>query len=667
MKRYTSYFLSNIFLIVLMHNTALAAMQAVPYFSIRPQGVDAARELMGWTRAINQYDTECAYGSVSLTAQYNRSFNGIDIAKSLMLSVGSQTNSCGFPFFTIAGSQQFTPRSPFDMLAENFYLPPDFNNLINIQPLIENVIVDIDFYMGLDNWLSGLFFQINAPINFSRWSLRVNPDDQNIQLGTSGYAPGYFNNDGVDRSLLLNSFSDYWSGKVPFGATGVTFNPLCYAKVEGCSGNESVTRLAELAAIVGWNFIDRQRGHLGVGALMRAPTGNRPTARLLFEPISGNGGHWELGAHITSHYTFFECDANSLGFYIDANITHLFNARQTRTFDLIGKPLSRYMLAQKLGTPVANLTGSDSSTGPGTTTPSAQFQHIFSPVANLTTRTLKVSAAVQADIAAQFTYSAGDGFSADIGYNFWARSCDKFSFDKCIDNSACPTSCRSSASCSSPACAATFAPDTWALKGDAYVIGFDTTTATPTPVALSATESGATIYSGTNFPITGANNSDLTPAQSNVGIDNREFAFTIAGNPLFGTTTGDAGTQTRTSIEPVFIKESDINFAGTRGMSHKIYTHLSYTWLEGVCGTPFIGIGGFGEFGVNASDCNDSTSCPTSCPESSCAQSCPSSCASSCSDSCSMVTTTSSSCNTSSCTTASLSQWGAWIKMGTSF
>ncbi|MDR3550338.1 MAG: hypothetical protein P4L31_02925 [Candidatus Babeliales bacterium] len=644
MKQNTNFFLTIILLLIptLSYNQLPPpATQAVPYYSIRPQGVDAARELVGWTRAINQYDTECVYGSVSLTAQYNRSFNGIDIANSLFSSNISLANSCGIAGITITGSNLF-PDTSSDLLADNFYLPPDFASLLSIEPLIENVIVDIDFYMGLDNWVDGLFFRINAPINFSRWSTRIK-EAVTAGVGVTGYDPGYFNSTGVPNSALLTSFSEYLSGKVPFGVSGTTFYPLCYAKVDECPGQgQSVTRLAELAAIVGWNFIDRERGHLGVGLLTRAPTGNRPTAKLLFEPISGNGGHWELGAHITSHYTFFECDENSLGFYIDANITHLFNARQTRTFDLIDKPLSRYMLAEQLGTPVANLIGAPSSAGPFFI-PSAQFQNVFSPVANLTTRSLKVSAAVQADIAAQFTYSACDGFTLDFGYNFWVRSCDKFSFDACITDSLCDISCSRASSCSSSASCPEFAPDTWALKGVAYVVGFDTTTTPITSIALSATESKTDIYHTVGEQ----------GSFNNLLIDNSEFAFTVVGNPITDPTGALA---VFTSINPIFIKESDINFAGTRGMSHKVYAHMSYTWLEAACATPFIGMGGFGEFGVNASPCNDKKS---SCAQS-CVSSCPSSCASSCIDSCSMVATT-------SCNTASLSQWGVWIKMGASF
>lgn len=628
--------------------------QAVPYFSQRPQGVDASRELVGWTRHVNQSDKECVYVSMSLTAEYTRSFNGIDIANSLFSPNISLDGNCGIANMGVSGEQAIITvgnanRSFGDLLAENFYLATDFLSAIYFEPVVENLVVDLDTYIGLENFAHGLFLRINAPLNWTRWTLNL--DEIITETGVNDYDPGYFNSFeippdpttgyegvGIPRPQLLNSFTDYISGTQPFGVTNATLNPLCYATIQGCSGDHQITRLADITAILGWNFLNREKYHVGLGILARAPTGNHPTAVYLFEPISGNGGHWELGGHFTSHYMIWQCDErkNSFGFYLDANITHLFNARQTRTFDLIGKPLSRYMLAQQLGTPVVDL-----SNAAGVAS-IAQFQQVFTPVANLTTRNVNVSIAVQADIAAQFTYAASDGFTLDFGYNFWGRSCDKISCDSCCTSSLLiQPICPNNATCSTVA----FAPDTWALKGDAYVFGFDPSTTPVTPVALAATQSQATIYAGTDVPATG-DLSSPTQGQSNSAIDNPMLAFNNASGtpmPLWGDPLG-LNYQISSSFPPIFIRNCDIDFAGTRGLSNKVYAHMSYTWLDCSCAVPYIGLGGFGEFGINDSTCN------ARCPKQSC-----------CKNNCI------NSCSTTSCNTASLSQWGAWVKIGASF
>lgn len=644
----------------IMTQICSASSVVTPYYSIRSQGVDAARELSGWSQQVNLFDKECAYGTCALTTEYTRSFNAQRIAQSLFGTNSCSSNNCTGGILNVSGSR-VADRGANDLLADYFYLPTDFQSTLKFNPRIQNIVVDLNFYVGLDNLVNGLFVRLDLPLNWSNWSLGF--CENVIESGTSNYDPGYFNGMdvapnlaiagdegiGIERSKLLKSFSQYACGMVPTDTTHTIFDPLCAAKIS-CKSH-SVTRLADIQAIVGYNFLSCTDYHMGIGILTRAPTGNRPTGEFLFEPISGNGGSWELGAHLTSHATLWrdELQESSLGFYADANITHVFKANQRRTFDLQCKPMSRYMLAQKFTTPVESLAGGATpatSSGTGTTIPSAQFSNEFSPVANLTTQEVRVHIAIQADIAAQFTYVSG-GWNWDVGYNFWGRSCEKFSFDDCPG--ACFNSCNSS--CSTACNNVSFADNTWGLKGDAYVIGFDTTTTPATPIALSATEHCATIHHGTSLPATGAITiSQIQAGQLNLGVDNREFAFAGDGSAtaLFADPLGVVG-QTQTSVDPIMLAQSNFNPVGTRGVSNKIYTNLSYNWQECDIWTPYVGFGAFGEFGSSGNSSNCNNSCSTACQAQA---SCSNSCASDCSK---------------ECLNNSLSQWGVWLKGGVSF
>lgn len=578
------------------------AAKIAPLYSIRSQGVDAARELAGWTQHVNLFDKDGMYGTFAITPEYSRSFKPGDINKSLF-------NTCEqCPTIRISGSN-VANRGANDWLADYFYLPTDFQSTLKFNPVIDNFIVDLNFFVGFDACLHGLFFRLHLPIVHTRWDLDF--CETASGGGTQDLVAGYFAADAVPRQALLANFSQFAAGSTPTSITGTTMNPLRYAKFNG--GRHTQTRLAELQAVLGWDFLQGEDYHVGLGARFSAPTGNAPQGELLFEPIAGNGHHWELGGQFTSHYTFWRsCNENhSIGFYCDANITHLFKASQKRTFDLKCKPLSRYMLAEKLvSTTDGQIAG---GTIEGTTVPSAQFDNEFTPVANLTTLNVKVSAAVQGDVAAQFTY-AYKGFNWDLGYNFWGRSCEQF------DRSCkCPT----------------FQANTWALKGDARVYGF-TNDSDNTPVALSATESNATIHGGTNA------------SSTNNGIDHPQLAW----NGLTSDTellSDPTGSQTRTSINPVFIDLCNIDYVGVRGISNKIYTHLSYQWASRCNYTPYLGIGGFAEFGSPFNSCN------SNCSSSSSSSSCNTSCGSSCGK------------NNDACITASLSQWGIWLKGGVSF
>ena len=218
----------------------------------------------------------------------------------------------------------------------------------------------------------------------------------------------------------------------------------------------------------------------------------------------------------------------------------------------------------------------------------AVFSNEFSPIANITTFNVDVSVSVNADVVAMFNYTCGN-WTFDLGYNFWGRSCEKLKL-----NCECPQT--------------NFAENTWVINGDASQFGCQPTLPNSTSRALSASESKATITSGTNF----TTNPPFTVAQTaaglgNASVDNNEDAgFGAPFNAqLFACSLG-AGNNISTSIQPIFIKATDINFAGTQGISNKVFGHVGYDW-ECECWNPFFGIGFEAEFAQNnkRDNCNN--------------------------------------------------------------
>src|SRR5437867_4385056 len=79
---------------------------AAPYFSIRSQGENAVREMVGWQELINRCDMDDFYGAVSVVGEYSESFRSNDIARVLFGSDYTNTNGCCG--ITISGSQSGT-------------------------------------------------------------------------------------------------------------------------------------------------------------------------------------------------------------------------------------------------------------------------------------------------------------------------------------------------------------------------------------------------------------------------------------------------------------------------------------------------------------------------------------------------------------------------------
>jgi len=586
----------------------LHAQTVTPYFSIRSQGLNTPRHISGVVQQTfanrEFYDV---HGTLAAILEYSRSFDHDEITNCLF-----GTKNC--PTITISGSR-VANRGTQDWLADYFYLPTDFKSKVSFKPVIDNITLDLNFYLGLDEWTPGLYFTIYAPLVHSRWDL--NMCETIDAKGTNTYDPGYFTPDTMQRNDMLNNFKEYANGNLvgPIAQTvagtdfTVIFQPLQKAKMSCDRLNR--TRIADLRVAVGYNFVREDRYQVAFQGLLSAPTGTRPEGIYLFEPIVGNSHHWEVGAGFTGSVSLWQSgdEDKQLILFGDAQLTHLFKGRQKRTFDLKNKPFSRYMLIEKMGTPISdNLQGNS-------TAPSAQFKHEFLPVANLSHVSVDSKISLQAEVTACLTFVCNK-FSWDLGYNFWGRTCEELKL-----HSLNP-----------------FANNTqWALKGDAHVYGYDRGAtgagALVGAIPLSATQSTATIYSGTNFVAPNT----VAQAILNPNIDHPrdatgDAANATASHPLSAEPHA-ASTSIKTSIDPVFLKTTDIDACEreTNALSSKVFTHVSYTWDERDDWIPYLGVGGQVEFGHHG---NGQTSCSTNCD---------------------------------TCIRCSLSQWAIWCKGGVTF
>lgn len=161
-------------------------------------------------------------------------------------------------------------------------------------------------------------------------------------------------------------------------------------------------------------------------------------------------------------------------------------------------------------------------------------------------------------------------------------------------------------------------------------------------IPLAVTDTQASIHAGSNLQ----NSVDYTPLEpkaNNFYADNIIFA----GANI--TTLPENSIQIYTSQNPILIKQSDFNTSGTRGYSHKFFTHFNWAWTEheGRKWVPYLGMGAEVEFGTAASKC-----CSTDCSAPSCT-----------SGSCSRPVNICGEC----CLNFALTQWGIWFKIGTSY
>lgn len=510
------------------------------YYRLRSQGCDAARDLVGWQPLINK-QSDTVYGAFFVLPAYQRTFDADYIAKQLF---GAST-------IRFSGSR-VANRGVEDVLADYFGLPTDFQSLVCFDPQIKNMIVDVQGYIGLDTVLPGLYMRLDIPVVHSSWDLGFKEFIQNA--GINFDPAGYMSTASIARADLPQGVN--LTGDATFGDM---IYPLRYGKI---FGREVTNAIAELRFVLGWNATGPDY-HAGINLRVNAPTGNRPKGQFLFESIVGNGKHWEVGAGLTTHYDFWQSKdtIHGLGVYFDANFTHLFATSQVRSFDLRANGQgSRYMLIQDMGNQSTNLLlGLDGPAAP------YQYTSDLFMLINKTSLPVKVSVALQADMACKLSYNYRD-FAIDLGYGFYGRSQETFHHRK------------------------KFLSNRFALKGDGQLYGFDSIDAST--VALDASQHNATLHAGQ-----GLGNGDYT----NANIDSPIQAADAHGllNQLTSSDSavlGIAQAPAHTSNPPVLIADNDLSCCAPmlpRALTNKLFFHIGNIWQDqACCWKPFFGIGG---------------------------------------------------------------------------
>src|SRR5579885_3098901 len=193
---------------------------AAPYFSIRSQGENAVREMVGWQELINLCGMDDFYGAVSVVGEYSESFRSNDIARVLFGSDYTSTTGCcginitGVNASTVSGIQ----RNPNDWLADYFGLPVTWQSTVCFTPKIRNFVADVELYLGLAQWAEGLYARIHLPITWTKWNLHpqetvIFPGIFSLDFsGRFGYPAGYFNSLDIPRFNLLNSALEFFNG-----------------------------------------------------------------------------------------------------------------------------------------------------------------------------------------------------------------------------------------------------------------------------------------------------------------------------------------------------------------------------------------------------------------------------------------------------------------------
>jgi len=370
-------------------------LQGISFFSPRSQTADLVRYQTGSHPYTHQHDANGINGLLQITPEYKRSYKPNRIAQALF----------GTDRLFVSGSQVET-RDPNAILADYFGLSPAFQSEVCLNPQIKNLIWTFSGHIGFDNWVPGLYAAIHAPVVWTKWDFKI---EETIYNNESDSPFPEFYMDSTETNPAYGSFKNALKGNKTFGQMT---NPLEFGRV---CGAQTKSGLSDLLIILGYDIVSTENGYAGFNLRLAAPTGNRPDSRFFFEPIVGNGKHWEFGGGFSGRALLWEADGvQELSFFGDLNLTHLFKTCQTRSFDFCENGFgSRFILLKEFED--GNYTGT------------------LTPAINVTSLCCDVSIGVQMEFLAMFGYT-NRGFEFDIGYNGWLRSHENISLRECIPN-----------------------------------------------------------------------------------------------------------------------------------------------------------------------------------------------------------------------------------------
>ncbi len=381
------------------------------YLAIRPHFQSASPELISGFRSDRLHAKEDgSHGAAQVAIYGSKSTNDLDLARyffpfcktSLIVEEFNNTGD-GSNTPTLPTSSQ-----PIEILANHFNIFTVNNNFkseISIRP--QQSVVGAGFQVRKAFAMSeekgrGFYTSLSFPVE--RVKNDLNFDEDPIR-------------DGGGVSALRDSETAVGSMTEAFQQDDWAFGKI---KMNGMSK----TGVADVEFKVGYEWIQEEPFHLESYLGILIPTGNKPNAQFLFEPVVGHGHHWgimlgnNLGIEIWSN----EAKNRSLRMEYANHTQYLFKNTQCRSIDLVCRPWSRYIEVYR---------SEEEATTASLLPTAAGLDHDFAtPGINVLTIPLKVRPGFSHNMTSAAVFNSG-GWQLEGGYNLFCRQ------SECI-KLACP-------------------------------------------------------------------------------------------------------------------------------------------------------------------------------------------------------------------------------------
>ena len=262
---------------------------------------------------------------------------------------------------------------PIDVRAEWLGLPSNFSGNLSFSPEQKQTGVLLEYHQDIgrlhnSHFVEFMWAAISMPIIVVKNNLHAR--QFNIQNpGTT-----------FPRNILEAFSNPAWH----------------YAKI---NGEMRKTGVADIKLKLGLAFYHEHNFEVNWYSLLSIPCSGLNNPQFIFSPFVGNNKHWGVGSGVLFQIPLTYNDAPiPVRFFLDLEHIFLIRNKQFRTFDLHGKPWSRYM-----------------------TFNSRDGKQVNVPGANVLTRFVKARPGSFVDMSTGFR-TEFKNIEAEIGYDLWAHA-----------------------------------------------------------------------------------------------------------------------------------------------------------------------------------------------------------------------------------------------------
>ncbi|HEV2601608.1 MAG TPA: hypothetical protein VGT41_04875 [Candidatus Babeliales bacterium] len=288
----------------------------------RPLTQQLNRDQALW-HAIIHTKEHVARGAADITVAYRESLHSDRIAR-YFLPVCNTT-------VLVSGDCNFQDTHTRNIRAEWLGLPNNFRGRFSIKPEQKQAGVILEYNQDIGAIIDSALFNnswinIQAPLVWVQNNMRLEQFDV-INSGSEN-----------PKDIVQALRQPGWD----------------YAKI---CGKKSHTGLAEVNFKFGRTFLANDFFLVSYYSLCRLPSANKQNPEFIFDPVVGNNQHFGFGAGVNFQILLQEeCDRFAFCFFTNLESTFFVRNMQTRTFDLKGKPWSRYLLLTHIDGPLGNST-----------------------------------------------------------------------------------------------------------------------------------------------------------------------------------------------------------------------------------------------------------------------------------------------------------------------